>query len=102
MNATDVVYTAIDSLNEQLSGERKIQKDPTTLLLGNEGNLDSIGFVNFVVLVEEKCQQECGVSVSLMETPEEENPFETVGSLIEYLEQRLGVPKTFTSVPKQS
>jgi len=102
MNATDVVYTAIDSLNEQLSGERKIQKDPTTLLLGNEGNLDSIGFVNFVVLLEETCQQECGISVSLTETPAEKNPFESVGSLIEYLEQRLGVPKTFTSVPKQS
>jgi hypothetical protein len=32
MNATYVVYAAIDSLNEQLSNERKIQKDPTTKL----------------------------------------------------------------------
>src|SRR5262245_27073045 len=102
MNATDVVYAAIDSLNEQLSDERKIQKEPTSILLGNEGKLDSIGFVNFVVLLEEKCQQECGISVSLTETPAEKNPFESVGSLIKYLEQRLGVPKTFTGVPKQS
>jgi acyl carrier protein len=102
MNATSVVYAAIDSLNEQLSGERKIQKDPTTVLLGNEGKLDSIGFVNFLVLLEEKYQQECGISVSLTETPAEQNPFESVGSLIEYLEQRFGGPKTFTSVPKQS
>ena len=102
MNATYIVYTAIDSLNEQLSDERKIQKDPTTVLLGNEGKLDSIGFVNFVVLLEEKCQQECGISVSLTETPAEKNPFESVGSLIEYLEQRFGGPKMFTSVPKES
>jgi acyl carrier protein len=100
MNATYVVYAAIDSLNEQLSDERKIRKDPTTVLLGNEGKLDSIGFVNFVVLLEEKCQQECGVSISLTETSAEENPFESVGSLIEYLERRLGVRKTSTSVQK--
>jgi acyl carrier protein len=102
MNATDVVYAAIDSLNELRSDEQKIQKETTTALLGNDGKLDSIGFVNFVVLLEEKCEQEYGVSVSLTETPAEENPFETVGRLIEYVEQRLGVPKTFTRVPKHS
>lgn len=84
------VDEAIDVLNEQLEGGQKLEKKPETLLLGKGGKLDSIGFVNFIVLLEEHCQSECGVTISLtdaMETTTDDNPFQTVRSLTDYLYQ---------------
>jgi acyl carrier protein len=84
------VDEAIDVLNEQLDGGQKLEKNPETLLLGKGGKLDSIGFVNFIVLLEEHCQSECGVTISLtdaMESTPDDNPFQTVRSLTDYLYQ---------------
>ncbi len=84
------VYEAIDVLNEQLDGGQKLEKKPETLLLGKGGKLDSIGFVNLIVLLEEHCQAECGVTISLTDslgTMSDDNPFQTVQSLIDYLHQ---------------
>jgi acyl carrier protein len=84
------VYEAIDVLNEQLDGGQKLEKKPDTVLLGKNGKLDSIGFVNLIVLLEEHCQSECGVTISLTDalgTMTDDNPFQTVRSLIEYLQQ---------------
>ena|SRR5262245_21879522 len=82
-----IVYAAIDELNEQLTEENRLDKTPETALLGSAGRLDSIGFVNLIVLVEEKCQDEFGVSISLPETlaTSEDNPLQTVGSFIDYM-----------------
>ncbi len=84
---TSIVYAAIDELNEQLAEENRLAKAPETALLGSAGRLDSIGFVNLIVLVEEKCQDEFGVCISLPDTLEtgEDNPLQTVGSFIDYM-----------------
>ena len=81
------VYAAIDSLNEQLSPEQQVEKDPNTVLLGQNGKLDSMGFINFIVLLEEKCLDKCGVSILLSDTlnSTDANPFQTVSSLTDFL-----------------
>jgi acyl carrier protein len=83
------VYAAIDELNEQLEEENQIPKSPQTVLLGRAGKLDSIAFINLIVLLEEKCEEECGVLVSLSNSNPNggANPFETINSLIDYLER---------------
>jgi acyl carrier protein len=61
----DIVYQSLEEVNEQLPNEAQIQKSlDSTLLAGNRG-LDSLGFVNFVALVEEKCAYKYGVPLSL-------------------------------------
>ena len=84
---TSVVYDAIDELNEQFAEENRLEKAPETALLGNAGQLDSVGFVNLIVLVEEKCQDEFGVPISLTDDlgTEDDNALKTVGSFIDYL-----------------
>ena len=84
---TSVVYDAIDELNEQFAEENKLEKTSETALLGNAGRLDSVGFVNLIVLVEEKCQDEFGVPISLTDDlgTDDDNALKTVGSFIDYL-----------------
>jgi acyl carrier protein len=86
----NAVYEVIGVLNEQLDENHRLEKRPDTVLLGKNGKLDSVGFVNFIVLLEDKCGSECGVPVSLtdaLETIVEPNPFHTVRSLVDYLYQ---------------
>ncbi len=84
---TSLVYDAIDELNEQFAEENRLEKTPETALLGNTGRLDSVGFVNLIVLVEEKCQGEFGVPILLTDDlgTEDDNALKTVGSFINYL-----------------
>ena len=93
--ARTAIYAALDALNEQLPAEHKVKKAPETILLGKAGTLDSVSFIGLIVLVEEKCQDEWGVSVSLSEwltddpQPGVNDPFQTVGRFIHYLSQQM-------------
>jgi len=79
-----LLFEAIDELNEQLPEEQLIIKSPDTVLLGDASNLDSLGLVNLIVLIEQKMEEELGLYVSLADSingTQEENPFETIGKL---------------------
>ena len=82
----EILYECIDELNEQLAGEQRLRREPGTRLLG-DGALDSLGFVNFVVLAEDRCERAFGVSLSLTESARKEHtdPFETVGTLADFM-----------------
>ena len=82
----EILYKCIDELNEQLAGEQRLRRDPATRLLG-DGALDSLGFVNLVVLAEDRCERTFGVSLSLTESARKEqaDPFDTVGTLADFM-----------------
>ena len=88
-----VVYAAIDALNEQLADGQKIPKTPGTPLLASGGRLDSLGYINLVVFLEEQCKEQCGTAVSLEATSGESNPFETISTLIDYMDQLITAGK---------
>ncbi len=82
------VYHAIDELNAQLDGAGQLVKSQDTILAGNSGKLDSLGLVNLIVGVEEQIEERTGVLLSLADAQalaQETSPFETVGTLIEYV-----------------
>jgi acyl carrier protein len=84
----DIIYQSLDELNEQLPNEGQIQKSLDAPLIGRSGGLDSLGFVNFVALVEEKCANRFGIFLSLTDTsPKEAGSFEDVGQFIDFLLQ---------------
>src|SRR5215470_7607692 len=90
-NATEmtrsVVYGAIEELNEQFADENRLEKLPGTILLGDAGRLDSLGFVNLIALVEERCEEAFGLSISITESlgNGDSNPLTTVGDLVNYV-----------------
>ena len=87
-----ILYECIDELNEQLAPDQQLRKTPQTALFGDAGRLDSLGFVNFVAIVEDKCESCFRVSLSLTEDAAKQgdaNPFETVGELADFIGQLL-------------
>jgi len=87
--AFDVIYSAIDGLNEQLSADRRLTKTPGTAILGSGGTIDSVSFINLVVLLEEKCQESFGTPVTLTtddtNAMDDNNPFRNVESLADHI-----------------
>jgi acyl carrier protein len=84
----DIIYASLDEVNEQLGTEGRILKSEGTVLLSDSGKLDSLGFVNFVALLEEKCEGAFGATLSLTgdnAALDEKNPFETVGKLADFI-----------------
>jgi len=86
-----VLYQSIGELNEQRSADQHLACSPQTALADRAG-LDSLGFVNLVAIVEERCQDRFGKTVVLSGVGWDSNvrdPFETVGSLAEFIELSL-------------
>ncbi|MBE9552602.1 MAG: hypothetical protein IMF05_03965 [Proteobacteria bacterium] len=83
----EVIYTAIDELNAQ-SDDAPIAKDPDTRLFGADGGIDSLALVNLVVALEQNIEDTLGKTVVLVHEDVmamENNPFNTVATLAEYL-----------------
>jgi len=86
----DIIYECLGEVNEQLPNDRQIQKSPDASLIGVAGGLDSLGFVNFIALVEEKCAYKYGIAVSLMDASLHEDAApEDVGRFADSLFQHL-------------
>jgi acyl carrier protein len=85
---TRVIFRAIDELNEQRPKETQLQKVPKTALFGDSGPLDSLGFINLAVAVEDNFENEFGYSISVTDErarSQEKNLFQTIGTLIDYI-----------------
>jgi acyl carrier protein len=87
-----VVYASVDELNALMGDKHKLKKSLETILLKDGKGLDSLGFVNLVSLVEEKCQERFGKSLVLTQTDSQvgsRDPFETIETLVDYVEAAL-------------
>jgi len=89
IQAERIIFQAIDRVNEVLLEENMVSKEPATVLLGQGAVLDSMGFVNFVVALEEELAQTTGLQLNLVEalnTPGTDVPEQTtVGELTGFL-----------------
>ena len=83
----DVVYRAIDRVNELLPDSSALAKRGDEPLAGVGSKLDSMGIVNLIVAVEEEVAEKCGAQINLAEVRANgaSDPLETVGSLVEHL-----------------
>ena len=57
---------AINRVNDVLPNGNTIQNNPDTILLGEGAQLDSMGFINFVVALEDSAA-ELGIRINLSE-----------------------------------
>ena len=84
----EAIYHAVDGMNEQLPKGRTLEKSPQTILFGKGGQLDSLGLVSFIVEVEQKIEEELGVSITLADEramSQKSSPFLTLQTLSEYV-----------------
>jgi acyl carrier protein len=82
------IYRAIDWINEELPGDRKLIKAPDTQLLGPKSALDSMRLVTLVMTTEREIQDAFGVTLTLADERAlsmKASPFRSVQSLTDYV-----------------
>lgn len=88
----NLVFSAIDEVNQQLPEDRKLNQDVNTILFGESGNLKSLELVSLILIIEEKLEEEFGVLISLTDEramSQKRSPFRTVARLVEYLDRSI-------------
>ena len=89
---TKVLYDVIDKLNRQLPPDRQLDKNNNTILTGENGSLDSLGLINFIVVLEQGIEDTFRKTITLTDEQllaDTNGPFHTLGSLTEYLAEKL-------------
>ncbi len=82
------IFSTIDDINEILPDDRQLEKSVETRLFGMRGGLESLEFVNFIVLLEQRIAEEREVAVTLADEKaisRETSPFSTVEKLADYI-----------------
>jgi acyl carrier protein len=80
----ETIYKAFDQVNETLPKDKHIEKSPETVLLGEEGAIDSLGLTMLIVAIEQKIEEEFGVVITLVDAStmsKEHSPFRNVNKL---------------------
>ena len=93
-NILHTIFGAVDEVNQTLAEEQRLEKSPGTLLAGDNGSLDSLGMINFIVEVEGRVQKDFNLALNLVEaldSPEE--PMSSIGQLAEFIEMQAGGEK---------
>ena len=88
-----LVYAAIDEVNAESADGVRVEKGPDVRLLGGDGGIDSLTFVNLIVALEEQIQKTLNRSVVLVNEDSmtlKEHPFRTVGTLAGYVSELVG------------
>lgn len=84
----EVIYQAVDHINQLLPGNGQLAKEPETVLLGEGGGLDSLGLITLIVGLEEKMQAEFDIeSILLVEEAlaDPQGPYHSIDSLADWI-----------------
>ena len=88
----ETIYDSIDELNEQLSNEKQLTKSTKTVLFGNSGQLDSLGLVKLLIIIEQNIADNLDKSITIADEraiSQKHSPFKTIGTLANYIDMRL-------------
>tara|TARA_B100001989_G_scaffold15116_1_gene9376 strand:- start:6049 stop:6354 length:306 start_codon:yes stop_codon:yes gene_type:complete len=84
----ELIYSIIDVHNQLNPDDLKLEKSLDTVLLGPMGNLDSLGFVNFLLEVEIIIKKNVFQTVCIVNEElflDENGPYSNVRNLSEYI-----------------
>ena len=84
----NLVFSVIDEINKELSKDEQIIKSLDSVIYGSNGQLDSLGLVNFVVAVEQKIEDVFEKSINLADDKamsEKNSPFQTIETFVNYI-----------------
>lgn len=83
-----VIYTAIDEVNQDYPEEEQLEKSANTVLVGDSGTLDSLGVVTLITVIEQEVEDEFEAIITLADEDAlsgESSPFATVSTLADYV-----------------
>ena len=81
------IYDGIDEVNASPETQEAIEKSPDTILIGEGGNLDSLGFVTLAGEIERHVERKFKKAISVMEVVEvvDEAPF-TIARFADFID----------------
>lgn len=82
------IFKAVDEVNQQLPKEQRLEKSIEAVLFDRSGGLDSLGLVILIVAVEQKIDEEFGVTIMLADEKmmsQRNNPFQTIEALVNHV-----------------
>lgn len=83
-----IIIKTLQELNEALKGRIIEPPDSNTRIFGSNGLLDSMGLVSLIVDLEERIEDEFGISLIIADEramSQKKSPFRTVLSLAEFI-----------------
>jgi hypothetical protein len=86
--SSEIVYLAIDELNALLPDDKKLAKEPKTILMGKKSSLDSLNLVNLLVTIDSMVQEKLSVQINLLEkliAHQDHDNLDTIESLSEFI-----------------
>ena len=89
---TEIVYSAIEFLNEELAGKESLKPQGETILIGPDSDLSSLQIINLVVRVEDEITIFSGVDINLTDDESifnPDGPLRTVKAFIDYLKKEV-------------
>jgi acyl carrier protein len=89
---TQMVFSAVDEVNQILRKAQRLEKSTDTIISGPDSRLDSLGLVNLIFAVEQKIEQQSGMTITLADESTlngEQDPFRTLGTLAEHIQTLL-------------
>ena len=89
---TEIVYSAIEFLNEELAGKETLKPQCETILIGPDSDLSSLQIINLVVRVEDEITIFSGVDINLTDDESifnPDGPLRTVKAFIDYLKNEV-------------
>jgi D-alanine--poly(phosphoribitol) ligase subunit 2 len=87
-----VVFEALGEINLQSPIKKQFTLSEETVLFGRSGVLDSLGLVNLIVAVEQRLEDELGITLVLADEKamaQKNSPFRTVATLVDYILQQM-------------
>ncbi len=84
---SEILFPVIEEAKRNIESASGLEASPEAPLFG-DGGLDSMGLVQFIILVEERLQDVAGVELTLASDKamsRRSSPFQTLGTLAEYI-----------------
>ena len=84
----NTIINAVKEINERLPKEQQISKTSKTVLFGKSGQLDSLGLVNLLVIIEQNIEDEFDINITIADEramSQKHSPFITIGTLVTYI-----------------
>ena len=84
----NLIYEVIEEHNQLNPKELQLKKSSETILAGNNGKLDSLGLINFLVEVESNLQQNLERNISIIDETllvNAEGPYKNIQTLTVFI-----------------
>lgn len=91
-NIKQIIFDSIDELNQTSATGENVDKSEDIILYGKNGQLDSLGLVNLIVIIEQNIEDFFNCSITLADEramSQKNSPFKSINSLVEYISNLL-------------